>query len=139
MRAVETQWWTLALPEEWEAEQDEDAVVIADRDDVGEIVITTLQKAEGEVDERELAAMTEALAGEHGQGQAVDVGPARGYRFQFTEDGEALREWYLYCGDLLILVTYSCDLDNAGLDDSAVDEILATLAIRPSGNTDTDR
>jgi hypothetical protein len=32
--------------------------------------------------------------------------------------------------DLLLLITYSCDLENAGMDDSAVDEILSTLFIK---------
>ncbi len=41
MRAVESQWWIIELPDEWEAEQDEEAILISDQDGVGEIVITT--------------------------------------------------------------------------------------------------
>jgi hypothetical protein len=33
----------------------------------------------------------------------------------------------VYAQHLLLYITYSCDLDNAGMDDAAVDEILDTL------------
>jgi hypothetical protein len=53
-----------------------------------------------------------------------------GYYYSYQDDGDALREWYLRGDDLLLLITYSCDLENAGMDDSAVDEILSTLFIK---------
>ncbi|MEE8059195.1 MAG: hypothetical protein V3T17_15365 [Pseudomonadales bacterium] len=130
MRVVESQWWIIELPEEWEADQDDESVLISDEDGVGEIAITTMQKESGNVEDGELLSYTEDLQRQYGKGQSVNMGELQGYYFNYQEDGEAVREWYLRCENLLLLITYSCDEDNAGMDDSAVDEILSTLFVK---------
>ncbi len=129
MTLLETEWWSMALPTEWWAEAEEESVLIGDQDDVGCIEITTLQKEAGEFDPAEVAgiARTESAA-------AAELRPARLGEFQglttaFVEEGAAIREWYLASGALLLFVTYSCDEENSGLDDSAVNEILDTLMV----------
>lgn len=130
MRAVESQWWIIELPDEWEAEQDDETILISDEDGVGEIAITTLQKESGPVDDSELRLYTEDIEAQFGKGRVVELSGLNGYYYSYQDDGDALREWYLRGDDLLLLITYSCDLDNAGMDDSAVDEILSTLFIK---------
>ncbi len=130
MRAVESQWWIIELPDEWEAEQDEETILISDEDGVGEIAITTLQKESGSVDDSELRLYTEDIEAKFGKGHEVELFGLSGYYYSYQDDGDALREWYLRGDDLLLLITYSCDLDNAGMDDSAVDEILSTMFIK---------
>ena len=128
MNVLETEWWTLGLPPEWWAEQEDDVIVIGDRDDVGALEISTLHKEEGEFAGEEVLA----LARENGEPgwdwQACSAGAFEGFSTGFREEDAAVREWYLATGPVLLFVTYSCDLENAGLDDAAVDEILATLA-----------
>ncbi len=70
------------------------------------------------------------VAEQHGAGTSVTVADTSGYHFRFMEEDLALREWYLRHGDLLLLVTYCCGADDAGMDDAAVDEILSTLYIK---------
>jgi hypothetical protein len=48
---------------------------------------------------------------------------------RFVEEASAIREWYLMHGATLLYITYSCDEENAGMDDAAVDELLDTLAL----------
>lgn len=129
MTLLETEWWTMALPMEWWAEAEEESVLIGDHDDVGCIEMTTLQKESGEFDPDEVAniARSESVAG--AELQPVQLGEFRGLTTAFAEEGAAIREWYLASGALLLFVTYSCDEDNAGLDDAAVNEILDTLMI----------
>ena len=55
------------------------------------------------------------------------MGAFRGVVTDYTDGEDALREWYLACGPLLLFITYCCDCENRGLDEAAVDEILATL------------
>lgn len=136
MRAIESQWWILELPEEWQAQQEDDAIVIGDLDGVGEIVISTLQKQVGDVSDSELRDYTRDLTQSAGAGKPIEVADTRGYYFSFQDDDEALREWYLRSGDLLLLVTYCCDIENAGMDDGAVDEILSTLYIKTEEERD---
>jgi hypothetical protein len=35
------------------------------------------------------------------------------------------------CGAMLLFITYSCEEENRGMDDAAVDEILDTLSRAP--------
>jgi hypothetical protein len=126
MHTVETDWWLLDLPEEWQAEQDDETIVITDEDGVGVLEITSLEPEEGDqrVDLQELAKqlVPEGLAG-----SAARLGDFDGLYFQYQEEGDAVREWVLQCDNRVLLVSYSCDLDDAGMDDSFVDEVLDTL------------
>ena len=128
MNSVETKWWTLHLPPEWWAERDGDAVIIGDHDGVGCMEISTLQRDGGEF------STTDAESIAHGNGesdwrwQPADCGEFSGCTARYGSGTEALREWYLVAGPLLLFITYSCDADHCGLDDAAVDEILGTLA-----------
>lgn len=132
MKTLETQWWLLDIPPEWETEQLDELIVVSDEDGVGEIAITTLVKDDGDIGEAELlqfAADTQALAGKPAP---VECGDFQGLYYSFRDETEAVREWYLRLEGYLLLVTYCCDLDNAGMDDGAIDDILSTLMIRPA-------
>ncbi|MDJ0878319.1 MAG: hypothetical protein QNI86_06880 [Halieaceae bacterium] len=128
MNVLETEWWTLGVPPEWWAEREDDSILVGDRDDVGCIEISTLHKDAGQFD----AAEVEAIARDNGepdwQWQPGSAGAFSGVCCDYLEEGDAVREWYLAAGPVLLFITYSCDEDNRGLDDAAVDEILATLA-----------
>ena len=130
MRVVESQWWIIELPEEWEADQDEDTILISDEDGVGEIAITTLEKESGLVDETELQDYMNDVVEQFSPAELAQVAELDGYYIAYKEDGDAVREWYLRYDNLLVLITYSCDDDNAGMDDGAVNEILETLFIK---------
>lgn len=123
MRVLEAGDWSLLLPEEWSAERDEDIIVIGDQDDVGVLEISELHKDEGEFSAADVASIAE----DSGALDPVKIGSFSGVYTYFVEEDAALREWYLYAEDLLLYITYSCDLDNQGLDDAIVDDILATL------------
>ena len=57
----------------------------------------------------------------------VDLGDFRGLACQYVEEEAALREWCVACDGLALFITYSCELENQGIDDAAVDELLDTL------------
>jgi len=50
-------------------------------------------------------------------------------RSSYVEEDTAVREWYVARGSLLLFITYSCDEENRGMDDAAVDELLDTLMV----------
>ena len=130
MNIVETQWWIIDLPPEWEAEQDDETIIIGDVDGVGEIAITTMEKEEGAVTDAELCEFTSELEQEFGRGEACEVAEFSGYYFEYLDQGDAVRDWCLRCDNLLVLITYSCLEENKGMDDSAVNEIISTLFIK---------
>jgi hypothetical protein len=128
MNVLETEWWTVGVPPEWWADRDEDSIVIGDRDDVGSIEISTLCKDDGDFTAQEVAAIARDNGDAGWQWRPGSAGDFSGVCCEYEEEGDAVREWYLAAGPVLLFITYSCDLDNRGLDDAAVEEILATLA-----------
>lgn len=123
MRVLEAGDWGLLLPDEWQAEQEDDAIVIGDRDGVGCIEISELHKDAGDFCAEDL----QQFVTDDSLWESVRRGSFEGLRTSLMEDGAAIREWYLYAGKLLLYITYSCEADNQGLDDAAVDDILDTL------------
>jgi hypothetical protein len=99
--------------------------VISDRDAVGCLEISVLHAAET-APERDPIAM---LAPDPALLRRIDLAAGSARYGEFVEDGAAIREWYVVEGPLLLYITYSCDVENRGMDDAAVDDILSTLRI----------
>jgi hypothetical protein len=132
MKLLETDWWTLELPPEWEAEQDEDVIVIEDEDGVSCLELSTLVREQGAVSERDLAEFSRDLREAGHAPRAVRIGPWSGEVFEHDDDEYHWREWFLRHAGLFVYGAYHCESGNRGMDDAAIDEILATLEPRPS-------
>ena len=131
MNVLQTEWWSIAIAPEWWTEREEDGVVIGDRDEVGSIQISTLRKDEGEFLAPEVAQIALENAEVNCDWETAAMGDFSGVATCWLEEDSAIREWYLAAGPVLLYVTYSCDLEHAGMDDAAVDEILDTLEVIP--------
>jgi len=129
MNVLETEWWTVAVPPEWWAESEDESILIGDRDGVGCIQISTLHRAAGEFDAAEVEGIARRESPVAGAWQSVSPGDFAGLTSRCAEEGTALREWYVARGGMLLYITYSCDEENRGMDDAAVDEILDTLTV----------
>lgn len=129
MRSVESDWWIIDLPEEWEAEQDEETIVISDPDGVGVLEITALGRDEAEV-AGSLEAAGRDLLPPDAATQRCRLAGLDALYCTYTEDEAAVRDWLALSDDLLLLVTYSCGMDDRGLDDAIIDEILQTLELK---------
>lgn len=129
MNVLETQWWSLVVPPEWWAESEEDSILVGDQDGVGCIEISTLHKEEGEFEPQTLQEIASAEAEQVVPWRDVTLGEFDGVQSQFLEDETAIREWYVANGSMMLFITYSCEEENGGMDDAAVDEILDTLLV----------
>lgn len=130
MNVLETEWWSMALAPEWWADTDEDGtILVADEDDVGCLEITTLHKEQGAFDAPELLRIAEEESAAPQRWQKAGCGDFSGWQATFVEEDAAVREWYLAAGSVLLFVSYSCDADNRGMDDAAVDALLDTLVV----------
>ncbi len=130
MNVLETEWWTLAVPPEWWADTEENSILVGDRDGVGCIEITTLHKEEGVFDDRAVLDIANAESDQTVNWATVTLGDFAGVTGKFLEEDTAIREWYVASGPMLLFITYSCDEENRGMDDAAVDELLDTLLPR---------
>jgi hypothetical protein len=129
MNVLETEWWTLAIPPEWWADSEEDSILVGDRDDVGCIEISTLHKEEGMFDAQTVRGIAQEESEQPLDWHQVTLGDFAGVGSSYLEEGTAVREWYVFNGALLLFITYSCDGENRGMDDAAVDELLDTLMV----------
>lgn len=134
MHTVETDWWTLDLPDEWQAEEDDGTVVIGDEDGVGALELTALEADHIERSDAGLQELAEQLLDITEQGRKVQLGTLKGLYFQYIDGDDAVREWLLDAGEVVLLVSYSCDGENAGMDDALVDEVLTTLELKSIGD-----
>jgi hypothetical protein len=129
MNVLETDHWCLLLPPEWRADNDDDVVRIVDTDEVGELEITTLCKATGSVTAEEVASMAHGESPEVPKWTPATIGAFSGVCGIFQEDDAHIREWYVAAGQVLLYITYICDVSDAGMDDAAIDDILSTLVV----------
>jgi hypothetical protein len=132
MNIVETDYWCLMLPPEWSAAQEDGVIRIIDQDGIGELALTTLLREPGDVSANTVAALTKLAALE--SPEVTDWAPARfgafsGLEGRCEEDAMHVREWYLGYGEALLYITYVCDLEDSGMDDAAIEEILGTLVV----------
>ncbi len=126
---LETEWWSLAVPPEWWAEHEEDTILVGDHDGVGCLEFSTLFKDSGEFDAAAVLELAREESGAAMDWRELRIGDFSGVTGQCREEGAAIREWYVYSGAMLIYITYSCEEENSGMDDAAIDEILDTLSI----------
>lgn len=131
MTVLETDWWTMALAPEWWAEMEDDTVLVGDEDGVGCLEFNTLIKEDGDFAPGEVAAIAGDESPAVSDWRPVNRGDFSGLVASFSEDDAAVREWYLASGEVLLFVSYSCDSENRGMDDAAVDALLDTLARQP--------
>lgn len=129
MNILETEWWSLAVPPEWWAELEEESILVGDHDDVGCIEITTLHKESGEFDAQTLKNIAVDEAEQDVSWSSATLGDFRGVVGSYLEEDVAIREWYVANGGMMLFITYSCDEENRGMDDAAVDELLDTLML----------
>ena len=127
MNIVETDYWCLMLPPEWSAEEEEGSVLITDQDGIGELAITTLVREPDDSLDTSLSEIAQTESPEVSSWAAATFGHFSGVTGQLTEEGAVLQEWYLSHGVALLYCTYVCDVEDAGMDMPAVEEILATL------------
>ena len=132
MSLVETDWWTLELPEEWQAEQDEDVIVIEDDDGVSCIEISCLVRGDAAVSDADLAEFSADLRADGISGHAIRVGDWHGLLFEHDDSEFHWREWFLRLDSHFVYIGYHCLAEHGGMDDAAVDEILSTLEPRTS-------
>lgn len=131
MNVLETEWWTMALPPEWWAEAEGDSILVGDRDEVGCIEISTLRRESGEFSESEVESIAMEGAEEGALFVPATLGDFAGMTSSCEVEGVGVREWCVANASLLLFITYSCDVENRGMDDAAVDELLDTLLLVP--------
>lgn len=134
MSVLETDWWTIELPDEWHAEQEEDLVVIEDEDGVSCLEISCLVREDGAVSEADLQQFSSELMEEGIAPRAIRLEDWNGLLFEHDDNEFHWREWFLRQEAHFVYAGYHCQLQHAGMDDAPVEEILSTLQARTAAS-----
>jgi len=126
MNELSSDLWSILLPSEWQAEQDEETIFIVDDDEVSIIEITPLMPEAGSTVENLLATL------QANKRKTVMLADLTAYYLEFEEDEMHWREWLCDAGDFVLTVSHGTDIEHKGMDDGSVDEILSTLLIQTS-------
>ncbi len=130
MRIIETDDWCCDLPDEWQAEQSDDSVLIVDDDEVSSIEITTLKKEAGDISDDDLKQFADEPLSAGIPAESVAIGSLQGMLFNFEDEEGVWREWYLASGSVMLYITHGCRPEHRGMDDAAVNEILSTIELK---------
>lgn len=123
MNELQSDLWSLLLPEEWQAEQDEETIFIVDLDEVSIIEITPFMPEKGS----SVAALLQELGSQ--SMRPAKLAELNAFYHEFEEDEMFWREWLCDAGKFVLTISHGTDSENKGMDDGSVDEILSTLLI----------
>lgn len=139
MRIIETELFIMQIPADWEAEQEDETIIIEDPDGVSTIEITSLQKDEGLVSEADLKEFASELIAEGGIPASAVLGGFNGIEFEYVDDDGAWREWFVAAKNSVLLISHGTEVDHQGIDDAIIDEILETLVYAPDVKVDESK
>lgn len=123
MQELTTDLWSILLPEEWEADQEDETVFIVDEDEVSIIEITPLVPEKGTTTKN----LIKELAGN--AGKKTTLAELEASYSEFEEDDMFWREWHCDAGHFVLVVSHGCDVSNKNMDDGSVDDMLSTIML----------
>ncbi len=138
MPHIHTHYWSLEVPDDWQVEHDEETgtVSISDPDDVGCLDLLTIESDTFVEDDALTQFIADSVLDDSVQKlpplETVAMAGFNGYTLAYDADGLAWREWYLADQQLILMVTYNTELEQQGLDDSMIDQVLDTLVREPA-------
>jgi len=132
---LETDSWSLEVPDAWTFDEDDETVVFTPPDDRDSALIVSVFYKETEITKPELEEFTRYESTADASLVETRLGEFSGYYSVYTkrdEEGEfAWRVWCVCCRDVLLYITYNCIPSRVGKDDAVVDATLKTLKFIP--------
>lgn len=120
--------WSVDLPADWEADEEEESVSLYHPDSPGVLTLSATREEQDISDE-----YLEELLDEHLEAGAdlmdAEYGSFTGVTFCYDDDEEYWCEWYLRAGPIMLFVTYNCPLDKEGEEEDVIESILESLAV----------
>jgi hypothetical protein len=119
--------WALELAAGWQAELEEGCVCVTAPEGHGALLISHRHRATHPIERAELEGLANAeLPGSADVG-ACRMGDFEGLHASYIEDDRRWHRFYLSFGTLLLLVSYTVELEHDGSEDDAVLGMLRSL------------
>jgi hypothetical protein len=129
MKKFESNWWSVEIPEAWNAERDDVCATITANPEVGALQISAARNDEGLATDEDLLEFAEEHVKAGAKLREVTLGKLSGFFIHYSDEEFYSREWWLRSGNTVLLVTYTTELEQRGQEDSVVDQILTTLEV----------
>ena len=133
MKHHKEQYWQISLPDDWLIETEDDCQSIYHPDGAGMLEISASLQPEPLTQDD-----LKAIASEHLETGATTedtlIGNFSGFELTYEDEDVFWREWYLKHDNLLLFITYNCDLADEEKEEGTLDVILATLKALPDGS-----
>lgn len=126
MQEYKSGGWSVAVPPEWEIVTEDDAVTFFNPKGFGEFSITAVRQSE-KITRNFLEHLAEDHLEEGAEAFDLEAGDFNGFELSYEDEGELVSEWYLACADLALFATYACEVDDEGLEEEYIDDMLASL------------
>ncbi len=123
--------WSVAFPEEWDHDIEDDILAIATPAGESLLQIGSMSKDEGQVTEADLWEFMDDAGVETGDIQRVKLGDFEGLAAMTQEEAILLRYWVMRAGDVLLLATFRCPSDRSEADIGGVEGVLQSLRLEP--------
>ena len=123
----ESAWWSIAMPDGWQAESDESCTTIMSDSGVGALQLSAYQNDAGPVT---IDALNEFVLEESLDAVVlteVKRGDFEGLSTHYREAGTHWRKAWLKNADVLLYVTYNCSAGDESIEKDVVDNMLDTL------------
>ena len=118
---------SVQIPDDWQGRHDPECATIRANHDIGALQISAAFKDSEvtDVDLRDFAAEHLEVGATP---KAVQLGDFVGFVISFATRDALWRQWFVRNGRQALFVTYNCVPSQRGVEDAAVDEVLATLS-----------
>lgn len=129
-RKYKSAWWSVELPDDWEAEPDEDCVTFTSERGVGALQISAYRRDSEKVTDKDLLEFAEDELVEGETQQSVSCGEFVGLETSYFADENFWRKLWLRSGSLLLFVTYTCAVEERAVETKDVNQILGSLSLK---------
>lgn len=123
--------WSVAFPEDWDHDIEDDILAIATPAGESVLQIGSMSKNEGAVTEDDLWEFMDDAGVESDAIERVKLGDFEGLSARTQEEANLLRYWVMRAGDVLLLATFRCPSDRAEADIGSVVGVLQSLRLEP--------
>jgi hypothetical protein len=121
--------WSVAFPEDWDHEIEDDILAIATPAGGSLLQIGSMSKDEGTVSEDDLWEFMDDAGVESGEIGRVRLGDFEGLSARTQDDANLLRYWVVRAGEVLLLATFRCPADRSEAEIGSVEGVLQTLRL----------
>ena len=129
-RKYNSAWWSVELPDNWEAEQDEDCATFTSERGVGALQISAYRRDDEIVTHEDLLDFAQDELVEGANLNSVNFSEFVGLETSYFVGEGLWRKLWLRSGSLLLFVTYTCAAEERTVETKDVSLILESLSLK---------